>query len=418
MEQLNIEGKRSGEGFVCHRERLVSALSRAQAAKVEVIGITLGSKGFLSYLRALGGSNIVKITPNGSASGVQATDKGLKVVCGSNTSRLEDRAWVNDKMAAADYCEIRVSPNASVNPNLGGIELAEALSRVIPFAAGKKDERPVLQCIRFAQKEGKLTLTSTDAFRLADVSLDFEDGEGEALIPAEELRGLVSALKKAKRVRLGFTEKEDNEGGFSHRYLVIDTELIRYKWICHNGSYPDYEKLIPTEFIAEVNFDTREMLRAVASLGALSLDKGTTITLTVKDGMMTLSVKDDRGVAQIEAEVEGEAETAVDARYLAQALKALGGMAQMKVNATQAPILFTVDGYRLVVMPVVMPKTPKAVAEAEEVAKEAEAQAEGEGEAQTEEAEVQTEGEGEAQTEDTPKPSRKRKTKEPVAVEA
>jgi len=403
VEQVNIEGKRSGEGFVCHRERLVSALSRVQAAKVEVIGITLGSKGFLSYLRALGGSNIVKITPNGSASGLQATEKGLKVVCGSNTSCLEDRAWVTDKMAAADYCELRVSPNASVNPNLGGIELAEALSRVIPFAAGKKDERPVLQCIRFAQKEGKLTLTSSDAFRLADVSLDFEDGEGEALIPAEELRGLVSALKKAKRVRLGFTEKEDNEGGFSHRYLVIDTELIRYKWVCHNGNYPDYERLIPTEFIAEVNFDTREMLRAVASLGALSLDKGIAITLTVKDGMMTLSAKDDTGVAQIEAEIEGEAETAVDARYLSQALKALGGMAQMKVNTPQAPILFTVDGYRLVVMPVVMPKAPKAVAEAEEVAKEAEAQAE---------------GEGEAQTEDKPKPRRKRKTKEPVAVEA
>jgi len=401
VEQLNIEGKRSGEGFVCHRERLVSALSRAQAAKVEVIGITLGSKGFLNYLRALGGSNMVKITPNGSASGVQATEKGLKVVCGSNTSCLEDRAWVTDKMAAADYCELRVSPNASVNPNLGGIELAEALSRVIPFAAGKKDERPVLQCIRFAQKEGKLTLTSTDAFRLADVTLDFEDGEGEALIPAEELRGLVSALKKAKRVRLGFTEKEDNEGGFSHRYLVIDTELIRYKWVCHNGSYPDYEKLIPTEFMAEAHFDTREMLRAVASLGALSLDKGTTIILAAKDGMMALSVKDDKGVAQIEADVEGEAETAVDARYLAQALKALGGMAQVKVNATQAPILFTVDGYRLVVMPVVMPTTPKAVAEAEAVAKEAEAQAE-----------------GEAQKEVKPKPKRKRKTKEPVAVEA
>ncbi len=401
MEQLTIAGKRSGEGFVCHRERLVSALSRAQAAKVEVIGITLGSKGFLNYLRALGGSNMVKITPNGSASGVQATEKGLKVVCGSNTSCLEDRAWVTDKMAAADYCELRVSPNASVNPNLGGIELAEALSRVIPFAAGKKDERPVLQCIRFAQKEGKLTLTSTDAFRLADVTLDFEDGEGEALIPAEELRGLVSALKKAKRVRLGFTEKEDNEGGFSHRYLVIDTELIRYKWVCHNGSYPDYEKLIPTEFMAEAHFDTREMLRAVASLGALSLDKGTTIILAAKDGMMALSVKDDKGVAQIEADVEGEAETAVDARYLAQALKALGGMAQVKVNATQAPILFTVDGYRLVVMPVVMPTTPKAVAEAEAVAKEAEAQAE-----------------GEAQKEVKPKPKRKRKTKEPVAVEA
>ena len=43
-------GKRSGDGFIAHKERLVSALSRAQAPKVAVINITLGRKGFLSYL--------------------------------------------------------------------------------------------------------------------------------------------------------------------------------------------------------------------------------------------------------------------------------------------------------------------------------------------------------------------------------
>ena len=81
MEQLNIEGKRSGEGFVAHRERLVQALSRAQAPKVEVIDIELGRTGLLNYIRLLGGSNIVKIVPsNGDASGVRVADKKLKVV--------------------------------------------------------------------------------------------------------------------------------------------------------------------------------------------------------------------------------------------------------------------------------------------------------------------------------------------------
>ena len=185
-EQLNIEGKRSGEGFVCHRERLVGALSRAQAPKVRIGEIELGRKGFLNYLRALGGSNVVKVTPDAGASEAQASEKGLRVVCGCNTSYLGNGAWVTEKMVIADTCEVRVSPNTSVIPNLGALELAEALSRVIPFAAGKKDERPVLKCIRFAQRDGKLTLTATDGYRLAETTLDFEDGEGEALIPAKE----------------------------------------------------------------------------------------------------------------------------------------------------------------------------------------------------------------------------------------
>jgi len=390
VEQLNIEGKRSGEGFVCHRERLVSALSRAQAPKVEVINLTLGRKGFLNYLRALGGSNVVKITPHGSASEAQATEKGLRVVCGSNTSYLTDGAWVTDKMAMSDTCEVRVSPNGSVIPNLGALELAEALSRVIPFAAGKKDERSVLKCIRFAQSDGKLTLTSADGYRLAEVTLDFEDGEGNALIPADELKGLASALKKAHRVRVSF---EDSN-------LVIETEAIRYKWGSESGTYPDYREVIPSEFVAVARFDTREIMRAGASLSALSLDRTSAITLSIKEGTLVMSATDDRGQAQIEAEAEGEAQTAISGAYLIQALKALGGMVEVKVNTPQAPVLFAVDGYRLVVMPVVIPS--KAEAEAEAVASEAEAQAEGK-------------GEGEAQTD---KPKGKRKAKKPVAVEA
>ena len=389
MEQLNIEGKRSGEGFICHRERLVSALSRAQAPKARIGDIELGRKGFLNYLQALGGSNVVKVTPNGGASEAQATAKGLKVICGRNTSHILDGAWITDKDRLSDTCEIRVSPNGSVIPNLGAMELAEALSRVIPFAVGKKDERPVLNCVRFAQGDGKLTLTTADGYRLAEVTLDFEDGEAEALIPADELKGLASALKKAHRVRLTF-----EANGNAHSNLIIETEAIRYKWGSESGSYPDYNEVIPTEFTAVARFDTREMLRAGTSLSALSLDKASAITLAMKEGSLVLSATDDMGSAQVEAEVEGDIEAAISGAYLTQALKALGGMAEVKVSDTKAPIVFAVDGYRLAVMPVVLPSKSKVETEAEAVASEAEVKEEAPAE----------------------KPKRKRKAKEPVAA--
>lgn len=389
MEQLNIEGKRSGEGFICHRERLVSALSRAQAPKARIGDIELGRKGFLNYLQALGGSNVVKVTPNGGASEAQATAKGLKVICGRNTSHILDGAWITDKDRLSDTCEIRVSPNGSVIPNLGAMELAEALSRVIPFAVGKKDERPVLNCVRFAQGDGKLTLTTADGYRLAEVTLDFEDGEAEALIPADELKGLASALKKAHRVRLAF-----EANGNAHSNLIIETEAIRYKWGSESGSYPDYNEVIPTEFTAVARFDTREMLRAGMSLSALSLDGMSAITLAMKEGSLVLSATDDMGSAQVEAEAEGEIETAISGAYLTQALKALGGMAEVKVSDTKAPIVFAVDGYRLAVMPVVLPSKSKVETEAEAVASEAEVKEEAPAE----------------------KPKRKRKAKEPVAA--
>ena len=78
-------GKRSGEGFVAHKAMLVSALSRALAARVVLMDLTIGRRGLLGYLKALGGSNIVKVIPsNGSASGSQATDKTLEGVKSKN----------------------------------------------------------------------------------------------------------------------------------------------------------------------------------------------------------------------------------------------------------------------------------------------------------------------------------------------
>jgi len=62
IEQLNIEGKRSGEGFCAHKAILVNALSRALAERVVLMDFTIGRKGFLTYLKSLGGSNVVKVS--------------------------------------------------------------------------------------------------------------------------------------------------------------------------------------------------------------------------------------------------------------------------------------------------------------------------------------------------------------------
>ncbi|MFO8102212.1 MAG: hypothetical protein R6U37_08655, partial [Dehalococcoidia bacterium] len=104
-EQLNIEGKRSGEGFIVHKDTLTEALARTQAERVEVIsGVTVGCKGFLGYLKALGESNIIKVIPSsGIASELRDSDKSLKVICGSHESQIPDGAWISDKTGVS-FC--------------------------------------------------------------------------------------------------------------------------------------------------------------------------------------------------------------------------------------------------------------------------------------------------------------------------
>jgi hypothetical protein len=365
-----------------------------------LLDFTIGRKGFLSYLKTLAGSNVVKIVPaNGSASETQAIGKRLKVICGSNTSHLEDLAWVGDKTPLT-LCEVRVSPNNTVKPNIGSLELSEALNRVLPFTA-TEDNRPVLQCVLFKAGEGKLTLVSADGFRLAIQSIDF-DGEGQALINRDDLWGVANALRKARRVNLSFEASGDSLDSMS---LVIDTEAIRYKWRGADGTFPDYEKLIPTEAKTVSHFDTVEAVKAVSSLKALADNKSYPIDLALENGMVILSSPDDKGQAVIPADIEGEAiKVRLDGKYLADALRACGGMVDFKLASASAPTLFTTDGYRLVVMPMLTSTTekPKAEPEAEPKPEAEVAEAIAEAEAEPEPAEN--------------KPRRKRKAKEPVAV--
>ena len=398
-------GKRSGSGFVAHKATLVNALSRALAERVMLLDFTIGRKGLLGYLKALAGSNVIKVVPsNGSASESQATGKRLKVICGSNTSYLEDSAWVGEKTPLT-LCDVRISPNNTVKPNIGSLELSEALTRVLPFAS-TEDTRPVLQCVLFKAGEGKLKLASADGFRLAVVTLDY-DGEGQALISRDELSGIANALRKAKRVRLDFEKSGDTLDGMS---LILDTELIRYKWRGADGTFPDYEKLIPTEANTVAHFDTVEAGKAISSLKVLADSKTYPIDLTLDNGNIVMTSPDDKGQVVIPASIEGGAiKVRIDGGYLAQALKACGGMVDFKLTNGYSPMLFTADGYQLVVMPMM-------TTEAGEQSKRDRAEAEPvtEPEADTEvaeavaEAEAISEAEAEPVTEDKPKRSRKR----------
>ena len=61
------------------------------------------------------------------------------------------------------------------------------------------------------------------------------------------------------------------------------------------------------------------------------------------------------------ADTDGQGNVRIDGQYLAEALKACGGMVDFKLTNAYSPMLFAVDGFQLVVMPMM---TTEATAEA------------------------------------------------------
>ncbi|GAJ12861.1 unnamed protein product, partial [marine sediment metagenome] len=111
------------------------------------------------------------------------------------------------------------------------------------------------------------------------------------------------------------------------------------------------KKLIPTEFNTFVSFDTVEAIKAVNSLKVLSDSKAYPIDLTIGDGKIVMAIPDDKGQAELVADTDGEGKVRIDGLYLAQALRACGGMVEFKLTNGYSPMLFGSNGYQLVVMP-------------------------------------------------------------------
>jgi len=124
---------------------------------------------------------------------------------------------------------------------------------------------------------------------------------------------------------------------------------------------------------------------------------------------------DDKGQAELPADTDGKVKIRVDGQYLAEALRACGGMVELKLTNAYSPMLFTVNGYQLVVMPMLTTEAN------EQAKKDREAKAETKptdepSEPETAEPEAET-VEQEPETEPAkPKKARRSRAKEPVAV--
>jgi hypothetical protein len=382
---------------------LAQALSSASADRVVLMDVEVGRKGFLNYIKALAGSNMVKIVPaNGSASEVRTAIKRLKVVCGNSVGYITNGDFIKTNMPLS-YCEVKVHPHNSIKPNIGTTELAEALNRVLPFVSKDKDRR-MLTCVNFEAKEGKLNLISADGFVLAVATLDYDDGEGQALVQSDGFKGIASALRKARRARISFGTDEN-----SNISLTLDTELIRYRWYGYDATYPNWRNYIPDKFEVTVHFDAIEALKALRLLKVVEYGaKSYPVDIVIGDGKMVLANAEDKAQVEVKADTDGEMYVRVDGAYLAKIFKAFGGMVDLKLINPVSPVLFSQDGYQVVLMPIVSEKAKEYQAKATTTESE-QAEAVAEAEATSEETE-------EPADEKTEEPKRKRKAKESVAV--
>lgn len=215
------------------------------------------------------------------------------------------------------------------------------------------DTRHILNGALLQVEGAEARMVSTDSHRLTFVkrTIDGKAGKHSAIIPQKalgELAKILDATQDPVMVRFS-----DNQIFFEKAGVVLVSRVI-------DGTYPNYDQVIPKKNEHSLVADTDALLKAVRRVGILASEKSSPVKLSLKGAALTIqSNTPDLGEAEEEVEVEysgPDMVLAYNARYLQDCLKVIGSAkVELKLSTTLNPALMVPAGgssdYLYVVMP-------------------------------------------------------------------
>ena len=245
------------------------------------------------------------------------------------------------------------------------VVLKSAIGRVA-FAAATEESRPVLTGVEVKLRESEFTMAAADGFRLAV-------HQGALVGPvAEEMKVIIPARTLNELNRLLGDQEEPVEimmtpakGQIMFRIRSNDTVEMVSQLL--QGSFPNYEQLIPQNYTTRAILDLPAMLRATRTAAIFARDGSNIIRMHVIPangdggaGKVVISARSEEvGDNQDEvdvAEIEGEeGKIAFNSRYLLDVLSVLErGQVALETTTSSSPGVFKPigsDEYVHVVMP-------------------------------------------------------------------
>ena len=187
------------------------------------------------------------------------------------------------------------------------------------FAISTEETRFYLNGIYLhAHKDGKgngsMRAVATDGHRLAQFQLELPDGAADmpgAIVPRKtvsELRRLLDDTEGAIDISLSDTKIQFKTDGVELTSKLID------------GTFPDYQRVIPAANDKVLSLDSREFAQGVDRVSTISADKTRAVKLSLANDRLTLSViNPDSGTATEELGASYSAsalDIGFNARYL------------------------------------------------------------------------------------------------------
>lgn len=252
---------------------------------------------------------------------LDSTDDQLTLSCANFTANFNG-------ITASEFPDIPFSSTSTLS--LASATLSQALPQ-ITFAAAVDEGRPVLTGILTQIKPQSVEFVATDGFRLAHKTLPLKtDHPSTALIPRrtfEEITRLLSEQKELSDLEISSSDNQ-NQIIFTLGTTKLSSRLIE-------GNFPNWEKILPTEFVSHLTIDREELLKSVKLASIFAKDNANIIKFTLSQNKLMISSEAKQLGGQetiLDCLTEGQDLTvAFNSRFVIEALTACPG-SEIKLN--------------------------------------------------------------------------------------
>ena len=279
--------------------------------------------------------------------------KGIKLRCGDS---------FKSDFNGTDAEEFPPIPtvDSGVTAKISPANFRGAIERVA-LAAAKDDSRPVLTGIKIEISGENLTLAAADGFRLGVDTTQLSepvDGEFDFIVPAKtmvEIQRLLSDQEEDVEITVA-------ESGTQVLFRLANIEIVSQ---LVQGSFPDYEKLIPATSGTVATVDQKAFMQATRAASIFARDGSGIIKLFIEpgegDGIGKIRIESRAeeiggNDSSLEAMIEGdEGRVAFDSRFLLDVLGVMpDGKIMLSTSTPSSPGVIRSDkikNYTHVVMP-------------------------------------------------------------------
>lgn len=225
----------------------------------------------------------------------------------------------------------RLQEVSTVKPLILETKLLKQTINETAFAASTQESRPILTGVHFVLTDNKkLKTVATDSHRMSQrkLTLDKAGDNFNVVIPSRSLREFTAV----------FTDDiETVEVYFSNNQMLFRSEHISFYTRLLEGTYPDTDRLIPTDFKTSVIFDAANLRYAMERARLLSnATQNGTVKLEITNGLVSAHVHSPE-VGKVNEELDTLDVTGQDLvisfnpTYLIDALKAVSSE-QVKIS--------------------------------------------------------------------------------------